>query len=648
VLRICVLAFVVALAAMTSCAWGREIDPAAERPAVHPWVERARELRLAEASQWRALLHYRADSIGGGATSLADDPDFFRSERGKTDPEAELEATLLSLLDSRARVREQHPRCAYPARLRWLSEQLGFDPASLPPADCSDFEAWRNGIGARAVTLVLAEAHMNNPSSMFGHSLLRIDQAPVGARTGRRDLLAYAINFVADTGEDGGVLFAVKGLTGIYPGYYSVLPYYTKVKEYRDWESRDLWEYGLDLTTEEVEWLVMHLWELQGIRFDYWFFDENCSYELLGLIEVVRPELDLRGRFGAWAIPVDTVREVLKEAGLAGEVRWRPSATTQLRARAALLDASERRLVRELAEGRAEVDDPRLAALPDATRAVVLTDAHDLLRIRAAKEDSARERSLALLTARNRVPVRGEIAPPPERPGVRPDQGHETARAQLGAGWRDGRFFLEARARPAFHDLLDPQGGYLPGAQIQFLDTAVRFYPDGDEFDLHEFTLIDIFSIAPRDELFDPVSWHFRTGLTTQLLRGRHRDELSSGKLFRTEGGAGLARQLAPGLLGYGFLDGSLELSGKLQPDWASGIGARSGLLFGREGARWRVWLEGQAMRFVVGDTRTRLSGRLRQSFRLSRSTGIELDLDLRHDFHETWLEAGLYWKRWF
>ena len=83
-----VLAFVVALAAMTSCAWGREIDPAAERPAVHPWVERARELRLAEASQWRALLHYRSDSIGGGATSLADDPDFFRSERGKTDPEA--------------------------------------------------------------------------------------------------------------------------------------------------------------------------------------------------------------------------------------------------------------------------------------------------------------------------------------------------------------------------------------------------------------------------------------------------------------------------------------------------------------------------------------------------------------------------------
>lgn len=619
-----------------------------EEPTPHPWIARARELRLAERSQWRALLHYRADLVGGGFTSLADDPDFFLAPDGKTDPQAELEATILALREGGPRVREEEPlRCSFPARLHWLTRELGLDPADLP-ADCEAFAAWREGIDPSAVTLVLADAHMNNPSSMFGHSLLRIDQAPHDASRERRDLLAYAVNFAADTGPDGGVLFAVKGLTGVYPGHFTVLPYYEKVKQYGDWESRDVWEYALDLTPEEVERMLMHLWELQGVRFDYWFFDENCSYELLGLIEVVRPDLDLRSRFRGWAIPVDTVREVLKEAGLAGEIRWRPSATTRLRARTSGLDDPERELVVALAEGRAEVDDPRLAALPDRTQALVLTAAYDLVRIRAGRDDPQRERSLALLTARSRVPVRGEPGPAPRPPAVRPDEGHATARARLGAGWRDGRFFLEARLRPAFHDLLDPEGGYLPGAQISFLDTALRWYPDGDELDLHELTLIDIVSVAERDAFFSPVSWHFRTGLETRLLRGRHTGELASGKLFRTEGGAGLARAPVPGLRVYGFLDGALEASGKLEPGWAAGVGVRAGLLHGREQGRLRTRLEGAAMRYLLGDTRTRLSGRLLQSWRLTRSSGLELELGVHRDFHATWWEGGLFWKRWF
>ena len=37
--------------------------------------------------------------------------------------------------------------------------------------------------------------------------------------------------------------------------------------------------------------MLKHLWELQGIAFDYYYFDENCSWQLLGLLEVARPSL---------------------------------------------------------------------------------------------------------------------------------------------------------------------------------------------------------------------------------------------------------------------------------------------------------------------------------------------------------------------
>jgi hypothetical protein len=55
---------------------------------------RARAERLAERREWLDLGHYRPDLVGPGWTSLIDSPQFFTAANGKTDPAAELEATI--------------------------------------------------------------------------------------------------------------------------------------------------------------------------------------------------------------------------------------------------------------------------------------------------------------------------------------------------------------------------------------------------------------------------------------------------------------------------------------------------------------------------------------------------------------------------
>jgi hypothetical protein len=76
------------------------------------------------------------------------------------------------------------------------------------------------------VTLVFPTAYLNQPSSMFGHTFLRIDR---NGQDDRSRLHSYAINYGAVTGNDGGVMFAFKGLMGGYPGTVSIMPYYKKV-----------------------------------------------------------------------------------------------------------------------------------------------------------------------------------------------------------------------------------------------------------------------------------------------------------------------------------------------------------------------------------------------------------------------------------
>ncbi len=262
---------------------------------------------------------------------------------------------------------------------------------------------------------------MNNPASMFGHTLLRFDTGPPDSRT---DLLAYAVNFGAETGGDGGAAFAVKGILGFYDGSFSIRPYYEMVKAYGDWQNRDIWEYQLALPGEAVDLILMHLWELRDVPFYYYFFDDNCSYQLLSLLDVGQPDLRLLDRISTpWVIPVDTVRAIAQEAGLVTKVSFRPSAATELRFQERGLPRELRRLARQIADGAVAPTDPQLAQCSDADRATVLGVAYDRLRYlylahRISRSDSE-ARSRQILLARSRVPVeQAQLPTVPDTRGI--------------------------------------------------------------------------------------------------------------------------------------------------------------------------------------------------------------------------------------
>ncbi|MFR8206372.1 MAG: DUF4105 domain-containing protein [Alphaproteobacteria bacterium] len=54
-------------------------------------------------------------------------------------------------------------------------------------------------------------------------------------------------------------------------------------------ENRDIWEYNLDFTPEELDFFVAHLWEVGHAQSKYYFFTRNCSYMLMETLDAVRP-----------------------------------------------------------------------------------------------------------------------------------------------------------------------------------------------------------------------------------------------------------------------------------------------------------------------------------------------------------------------
>jgi hypothetical protein len=255
-------------------------------PYLQELTEQAVRAKLYEFRYWRRLLHYRKNFFGGH-TSEVDDEGFFLAKQGKTDPEAELRATLSMFFSDELVGRSQQPaQCAFIARYHWLNEKLKFDKTKLPPRPCERFHQWFDEFDAEYISMIFPSAYMGNPASMFGHTFLRVDPKD---QTEQTRILAYTINYAAEVPPNPGIEYAYKGIFGKYKGFFSTIPYYLKVQEYRDIENRDIWEYRLNFSPKQIDRLLMHAWELGNAYFDYFFFKENCAYHILSLLEVADP-----------------------------------------------------------------------------------------------------------------------------------------------------------------------------------------------------------------------------------------------------------------------------------------------------------------------------------------------------------------------
>lgn len=600
----------------------------------------ARGKRLAESAVWRNLLHYKPHPLTGRLRSLADDPAFFNAPEGGSDAQAELDATLAAFFSTLEETdRQQNPQCRFIARFRWLDEQLRFDQR-MPRQPCQRFENWRAAMNPAGLTLVFPSAYLNSPASMYGHTMFRVDAA---GQTERTRLLAYTISYAAagDSGE--GLMFALKGLAGLYPGAFASMPYYLKVAEYNDIENRDVWEYELDLNQAEIERILQHVWELGPIRFDYYFFDENCAYHLLSLLDVARPSLGLTDRFVWHAIPSDTVRAVVETPGLLRRVAYRPSNATAIEYRAARLPPAVLPQVEALARGRQAPDAAGLAALEPQQRAEALELADQYLTYLQAEmalpQREFQARSRQLLLARSREPAFELDSPRP--PAVRPDQGHLSGRILLAAGTEQGRAIGEMRLRPAYHDLLDAEAGFNRGAALQFFDFAIR-QRAGHGVRLQYFTPVDIQSLTPRSELLGGRSWRVQFGW--QRLRPAGGGE---SLLAQASGGPGVAWDWRGRVLSYLFLDNQLLLGRRLEDGYALGVGGSIGTLIDVS-SEWRMQLQAGSMRYWAGDRQTRNRLELNQRWQTGRNQAVRMELKWQRDAGGEYGGALFGWSQHF
>ncbi|EXR43868.1 MULTISPECIES: DUF4105 domain-containing protein [Acinetobacter calcoaceticus/baumannii complex] len=604
-------------------------------PSIQKYWSIAEQQNLDQDITWQRLMYANKNQKSEVTYS-----GYFLSENGKNNLKEELKADISALFVPAQD--NQSIRCKFPARSQWLMQKVGIQENELPQVKCTEFENWIGQIKPHKATLIYATDFMGNPSSMFGHTLLRLD--PKDQQ--QLNLVSYAVNYAATVAGNDNWSYAWKGLTGQYPGEYSLMPYYLKVKEYGDFESRDLWEYELNLSPEETRFLVSHIWEMQHVSFPYYFVSDNCAYRLLGLVDLVKPESNLQEKFTYASIPMETIKS-MQQQGLTKAPVYRPALETQLLAQAHQHGASLAKVAHQIAMLPIQQSSQILKSFTEQDQAKILEMAYDDLYLqfigRKVEESIAQPQLRQLLALRSQIDL-DKQRQEPKRPTKEPTQGHNARNLSLKAGEVQGDKFIELGHRQAYHDLIDPQGGYRAGTQLLFLNGNAQWRDD--HLKLERLDLLEVNSYNPIQPFKTPLSWGFNLGWRQEAIHdGSFSEDKQHGVAsFNAQVGYSLADYGRKHIC-YGQVQTYVQTGSNLDKGWRVGMGPTLGCMnqwFERFNSVVQIELP-----YWEDQNQWNLRVNTQWQYVINRNNAVRLNWDYEQQNHQDWMKSSLGYV-WF
>ena len=452
------------------------------------WREQAKTKNLAQDTTWRRLLYFSDEKKGlfgkNKNISAVDDARFFLSPNGREDSGAELDAMLVAFADEMANKtnnsKTNHTAqasnsssalCRFPARAKWLSDTLAIEKSAMQ-VTCPELTEWMQKLAPEQLSIMFAQEYLDNPLSAFAHTLLRIDSKASVADPSQIHH-AYALNDTVDGDtKDNFVLYAIKSMTGGYNNLIEIDPYPEKLAKYLQDDERDAWTYQLDLTPEEVQQIILHVWETKDLKLPYYFTSDNCASEILRLIDVVRPEQHLLSQLPYAVIPSDVV-QLLNKEGFLASTNYTPADST--------LRQAQLNKVKQEREQLGYHNNPKQM----------------LNEIKSAQLNK-----VSSMSADGQTLLPHRIAVSDTNPLNR----HPLQMGSIGIGQRGDNNYIDLGARAGYHDTLDNPSGFPQFFDLEGASATVRLYDtDNDKANQPKSVVLQNLTLI-KGRSFNPVN----------------------------------------------------------------------------------------------------------------------------------------------
>ncbi|USD43752.1 DUF4105 domain-containing protein [Vibrio sp. SCSIO 43135] len=579
-----------------------------------------------QINQWSKLLHFKNGS------STISSPEFFLSENGSFNAEAELIATLsaFTLPSSMA-------HCRYPARYIWVKDNFGSDLA-LSLQDCEDYQQWIQHSKTESVSLVYVTGYLGNPASFFGHLMMKFNR--LGDNETDIELLDTGINFGANAHpDDNPVKYVLYGIFGGYTATYTTATYYLHTGNYAENEQRELWEYELSLTKQEVALIQAHLFELQNVDFSYYFLSDNCSTAFKDILNIVL-EQPLDTGLQPWDMPIDIFHAIpdVQHHGqpLVKKVNQRQSKYSRIQNKYLALSDAEKQQALSIAEELSKLEPfMRSGDFSEYEKAKVLdvlTEYTELLLVTNNEpENNYKEQKRKLLLARLQL---GSFSVDwPKRKADPPHLAQLPINLGIGTGYsNDYGGYISIRGYGAYYDFLSIDTARLKDSALTVMDTELHI--TDDKLRLKTLDFLNVASLNTNDvALFENDRFAWQLNLSIE------HSKCDEDECYRPyfKGYLGLATRRSNSLSAYSMIGGQADFAYLDDSTLQLPIG-----VFYNWPARWKTHLRvvpslslnGSGWNYTVyGDSR----------FHISNKADIRISIEKSYDEL-----VGIYYNRYF
>ena len=506
--------------------------------------------KLSNDPTWLKLLHYEKNQ-----SSLLSD-DFFISKNGKNDPQAELKATIEAYFQTP--ISDKSARCKFPARYFWLSKYIKLPSYHVVDPKCNQLSKWSTLKNTKSISLIFVSGYLGNPASTFGHSFLTLNQEK---NTTQSNLFDSSINYGALVpNQESTLLYVYRGLTGGYEAGFSDKYYYIQDLVYSNTEFRDMWNYELNLSKTQQTLLLLHIWEIVGKKFQYFFTNKNCAYMISKLLELAINEPIIK-HANYWYAPIETFHEIRKintqrekkkQKPLIKKITYIPSQQRVIYKHYNLLSHKLKKIISDKITDHKSLRDKEISV---DEKIEILDFMLEYYKYLLTKN---KENNITILQKNKIVLERLKLPPKPKKVVIvknrpSPDNDNQPMLIQLGITHnKNQQTYSTIRFTPFAIESIGQNT--LEGDQLIILDTKVKIDNKFNTFFIDKFDLINIRKFKTMQMPFDiesPYSWQLNIG--TKYIDTKNRYN------FFISGGIGQSTQIYDNVLLFGFINSSLN-----------------------------------------------------------------------------------------
>lgn len=259
-----------------------------------PLVLTAESVNLYEDKVWKSLLHLDKNdkpSINTKTFLLSYDDFSSKNEFNKT-------------IDYFKK--DKRNICKYPARFFWLSQNSDLTFKEFDLNSCNRFNTYVQNTNPYNISLVFVSEDVSNPTSMMGHIFFKLDGVNY-----KGSHVKNAISFFTIIDTLNLPYLALESTVLGMKGYFVLKPYQKQIAQYTQNKERNIWEYSLDLTQNDIKLLTYHFWELKDVDITYYFTGYNCATIVDDLLNIVSKSSS-KDNLNLWVTPKDVIKKAAK------------------------------------------------------------------------------------------------------------------------------------------------------------------------------------------------------------------------------------------------------------------------------------------------------------------------------------------------